>query len=145
MIYNEVLDANRNPIDNLSIIYSEFSLRTFDHIINENIDIQNNLSKVLKFLKTKFDYVVIDTLYAFSTINVLTFLESDLIISPFESEKQNVEESLAVINELKRHECKNNPVIYLLPIKVKERVTLVLSKKQKQSYWTTKSVNNRNY
>lgn len=122
---NDVVNnINKQQVDNLTIIYSEPSLRAFDHIINENIKIQDNLTKVLQFLNSKFDYVIIDTPPAFSTINVLTFLESDMIISPFEPERQNIEGSLAVINELKKPHYKNNPFIYLLPIKVKERTLI---------------------
>ena len=124
IIDSNICDSNKNPITNLSIIYSEPDLRGFDHIINQNLEIKDNLSKTLQFLKKTFDYVIVDTPPAFSTINILTFMESDIIISPFEPERQNIEGSLAVINELKKPDYTNKPIIYLLPIKVKERTLI---------------------
>lgn len=111
-------------MSNLYIIHSEPNLRGFDHIINNNFEIKDNLTKTLKFLKNNFDYVIVDTPPAFSTINILTFMVSDMIVSPFEPERQNIEGSLAVIKELKKPQYENNPLILLLPIKVKENTII---------------------
>ncbi len=124
VIDSDIKDGSHEPIPNLSIIYSESDMRGFDHIINNNIEIKDNMSKTLQFLKTKFDYVIVDTPPAFSTINVLTFMESDVIISPFEPERQNIEGSKAVLDELKKEMYTNDPFIYLLPIKVKDRTLI---------------------
>ncbi len=62
-------------------------MRVFDHIINENSKIKDNLIKLIKYLDSQFDFIIIDTLSAFSSINYITFLESKIIISPFEAEK----------------------------------------------------------
>lgn len=66
-------------------------MRVFDHIINENSKIKDNLIKLIKYLDFQFDFIIIDTPSAFSSINYITFLESKIIISPFENEK-NIED-----------------------------------------------------
>ena len=120
VIDNEVKNDKGEIISNLSIIYSEPNLRAFDHLINENMKIKDNLLKILEHLKNTFDYVIVDTPPAFSTINLCVFLKSDLVVSPFEAERQNIEGSLAVINELKKERYSNKPIIYLLPNRVKD-------------------------
>lgn len=124
VIHNDLKDGFDNKLENLYVIYSEPNIRGFDHIINNDLEIKDNLIKTLSFLKQSFDYVIVDTPPSFSTINILTFMESDMIISPFEPERQNIEGSMAVVNELKKDEYENTPFIYLLAIKVKERTLI---------------------
>lgn len=123
-LFNNIAVQNDKVLENLYVIFSEPNLRGFDHIINNDISIKNNLIKLIEYLKNKFDFVILDTPPAFSTINIIAFMNSDIIISPFEPERQNIEGSFAVIKELEKESYKNLPLIYLLPIKVKERTII---------------------
>ncbi len=106
--------------DNFSIIYSEPNMKGFDHIINNNVKVKDNLIKVLNHLKSKFDYVIIDTPPTFSSINICAFLVSDLVICPFEAERQNIEGALNVVKELKKEIYTNQLKVYFVPNKIKD-------------------------
>ena len=113
VISHNIRNSNNEVIENLSIIYSEPNMGAFDHIINENSKIKDNLIKLIKYLDSQFDFIIIDTPPAFSSINYITFLESKIIISHFEAEK-NIEGVLNVINEIKKEKYSNKPFVYLL-------------------------------
>ena len=120
VIEHNIRNSNDESIDNLSIIYSEPNMRAFDHIINNDPKIKDNLIKLIKYLNSQFDFIIIDTPPAFSSINYITFLESKIIVAPFEAERQNIEGILNVINEIKKEKYSNKPFIYLLPNKIKD-------------------------
>ena len=123
VISHNIRNSNNEVIENLLIIYSEPNMWVFDHIINENSKIKDNLIKLIKYLDSQFDFIIIDTPPSFSSINYITFLESKIIISPFEAEK-NIEGVLNVINEIKKEKYSNKPFVYLLPNKIKDWTTI---------------------
>lgn len=120
VIDNNISNSKNESIDNLSIIYSEPNLRAFDHIINEKPKLKDNLIKLIQYLDKQFDFIIIDTPPTFSSINYITFLESKIIVAPFEAERQNIEGVLNVINEVKKDKYLNKPFVYLLPNKIKD-------------------------
>lgn len=78
-------------------------------------------------MKSKFDYVIIDTPPTFSSINIiLVFLETELIVVPFEAERANVEGAINVINEISKSRYVNKPLIYFLPNKIQNWIDLEL-------------------
>lgn len=124
VIDNNIENAYGEKIDNLFVIYSEPKMRGFDHIINNNYQIQDNLLKILEHLKKQFDYLIIDTPPIFSSINVCAFLKSDIVITPLEADRYNIEGALNTIKELKKDIYVNKPYIYLLPNKIKNWIKL---------------------
>lgn len=64
---------NYKIIENLSIIYSKPNIREFDHIINENSKIKDNLIKLIKYLDFQFDFIIIDTPIAFVQLTIYHF------------------------------------------------------------------------
>lgn len=99
-------------------------MRGFDHVINNDYNIQDNLLKILEHLKSIFDYVIVDTPPIFSSINVCAFLKSDLFITPFEADRYNIEGALNVVKEMKKEKYIQKPYIYLLPNKIKDWIKL---------------------
>ena len=124
VVDNNITNFNNEIIHNLFVIYSEPNMRGFDHVINNDYDIQENLLKVLEHLKSIFDFVIVDTPPIFSSINVCSFLKSDVVITPFEADRYNIEGALTVIKELKKDRYINKPYIYLLPNKIKDWIKL---------------------
>ncbi len=121
---NEIINYKEGTLKNLYIVPAEIALQEFDVQVTKNSILRNHLLETINFLKTKFDYVFIDTQPAISTLNKIVYSLADLIISPFELEMQNVEGFMRVIDEFRDNNIKNNPFITLLPVKVKERVNL---------------------
>lgn len=54
VISHNIRNSNNEVIENLSIIYLEPNMRAFDHIINENSKIKDNLIKLIKYLDSQF-------------------------------------------------------------------------------------------
>ena len=54
VISHNIRNSNNEVIENLSIIYSEPNMWAFDHIINENSKIKDNLIKLIKYLDSQF-------------------------------------------------------------------------------------------
>ncbi|MDE5599468.1 MAG: ParA family protein [Ureaplasma sp.] len=111
-------------IENLYFIPAEPELQSFDDLLNKQINLSKNLETTLKFLKEQFDYVFIDTQPTLSILNRLLYSISDFIVCPFEPEMQNIQGFRNIINEIKHGNYTNNPFIYMLPIKVKEKTLI---------------------
>lgn len=120
----KVKEALNDSKGKLSIIYSEPNLKGYDHLLNQNKKLNEYLKKTLEYLKEQFDYVVIDTPPAMSSINLLSFTVTDLVIMPYEPERQNIEGAFSVIEELENKIYSPKIIKYLLPIKVKERTII---------------------
>lgn len=54
VISHNIRNSNNEVIENLLIIYSEPNMWVFDHIINENSKIKDNLIKLIKYLDSQF-------------------------------------------------------------------------------------------
>lgn len=110
--------------ENLSIIYAEPDLKYYDAIINENNNINHNLNKVIKYLKTKFDYVVIDTPSTMSITNVVAMFNAEIVVIPFECERQNIEGVFNTLNELSNKKYNQEKYKLLIPLKFKSRALI---------------------
>ncbi len=73
VISHNIRNSNNEVIENLSIIYLEPNMRVFDHIINENSKIKDNLIKLIKYLDSQFDFIIIDTPSALVRLTILHF------------------------------------------------------------------------
>lgn len=123
--FKNIKDNSTNLIlENLYFIPAEPNLQSFDDLLNKQNNLSKNLETTIKFLKNKFDYVFIDTQPTLSILNRLLYSLSDFIICPFEPEMQNIQGFRNIINEIKHGNYINNPFIYMLPIKVKEKTLI---------------------
>ena len=71
VISHNIRNSNNEVIENLLIIYLEPNMRAFDHIINENSKIKDNLIKLIKYLDSQF--VKKKSVKKFSLFNLLIF------------------------------------------------------------------------
>jgi len=112
-------------LKNLTIIYGEPKLTAFDHILNKNEIIGQRLVNLLKKLDNAFDYIIIDTPPSLSTITLIALKNSDLILTPFEPERQNIEGALNVIEKLNELALNNKKTkILLIPTKVNANTSI---------------------
>lgn len=110
--------------ENFVFLPSEPNLGAFWALVYDNIKLKDNFLKVMEFLRKTADFVIVDTPPAISTLNALTYTMADLIISPFEPDRQTVEGTLRIIREIQDPQYHNDPFIYMLPIKFKKRSSL---------------------
>ena len=113
--------------NNLDILPGNDDLNFFDYYVKSNYISQSNLKLTIKKLNQIYDYVIIDTPPAMSTIVAIVLSINDVLLIPFEPDQYAVlglKRIIQAAQEFKQKNNRTNMKILAVPTKVNSRVTI---------------------
>lgn len=103
----------------ISIIFADPNLKYYDHYLKQ-INLNKNLTALLNKLKQYFDLIILDLAPNLSSLNLVALKSTDVLLMPFEAERQNVEGIFSTLDSLKKFEIKIKD-IFAIGVKWREK------------------------
>lgn len=100
--------------NNINLLCSNTKLQNWDSLVLKDPNLEQKLGLLFKFLKQKYDYVIIDNAPQLSSLNQFVIKNSDLIIIPFEYEQINTFATFATLSFIKEITNNNQTINKLL-------------------------------